>query len=101
MVYLHLRVLAALMVYTWRPRRREEVDFVVEHGRRLLAVEVKMRGDVKFRHTDGMRAFLDDHPDAAGGLVVHGGRKIERLTEKIVAVPWTVVAGLAEPDGYV
>ena len=63
LIYLHLRSLAELMtpkarLYFWRTRSGDEVDFVVEHGRRLLAIEVKMTDQPGFRHTNGLRTFL-------------------------------------------
>ena len=56
MVFLHLRVLARLLaprarLYSWGSRAGHEVDFVVEHGRRLLAVEVKLTERPGYRHT--------------------------------------------------
>lgn len=47
MIYHHLRVLCRLMtpaakLYFWRKQSDAEVDFVVEHGRRLLAIEVRL-----------------------------------------------------------
>jgi hypothetical protein len=98
LVYLHLRVLAGLLtpparIHYWRTRAGDEVDFVIEHGRRLLAVEVKWTDAPGYRHTAGLRRFLEDHPAAAGGLLVHGGQQTLRLDERIVAVPWSVIAG--------
>ena len=47
LIYLHLRVLAGLLtpkarLHFWRTTTGDEVDFVLEHGRRVLGVEVKM-----------------------------------------------------------
>jgi predicted AAA+ superfamily ATPase len=98
LVYQHLRSLCSLLtpqarLYTWRTRRGEEVDFVVEHGQRVLAVEAKLATEVSFRLTAGLRAFLAEVPDAVGGLLVYAGNRVVRLAETLVAVPWTVLAG--------
>jgi uncharacterized protein len=98
LIYLHIRVLASLLtpcpqVHFWRTRAGQEVDFVVVHGRRVLALEVKMTDRPGYRHADGLRLFLDRHPDAVGGLLVHGGPTVERLGERVVAVPWTMLTG--------
>jgi predicted AAA+ superfamily ATPase len=98
MIHLHLRTLANLLVprarlYFWRTQTGDEVDFVIEHGRRLLAVEVKLTDNPGYRHADGLRKFLAAHPTAAGGLLLHCGAAIRRLDEKIVAAPWSVLAG--------
>lgn len=98
LIFHHLRVLTSLMtpparLYFWRTRSGREIDFVVEHGRRLLAIEVKRTMRVGYGDTASLRAFLDEYPEAAGGLLLHGGREIRRLGEKIVALPWTVLTG--------
>jgi predicted AAA+ superfamily ATPase len=97
-IYHHLRVLTGLMtppgrIYFWRTQKGTEVDFVLEHGRRLLAIEVKQTDRPGYADAEGLRYFLREHPQAAGGLLVHGGRDIRRLDEKIVAAPWRVVTG--------
>jgi len=93
LIYLHLRSLTELLtprarLYFWRTRRGDEVDFVVEHGRRLLAIEVKLTEQPGFRDTQGLRTFLGAHP-TAGGVLLHGGATIQRLDEQIIAIPWT------------
>ena len=77
----------------WRTRAGTEVDFVVEHGRRVMAVEVKSTNNPGYRDIAGLQAFLGEHPDAAAGLLVHSGREIKRLDEKILAIPWTMLTG--------
>jgi hypothetical protein len=69
------------------------VDFVIEHGRRLLAVEVKLTANPRYRDAAGLRQFLDAHPSAVGGLLLHGGGETRRLGEKIVTLPWTLLTG--------
>ena len=98
LIYHHLRILTRLMVpagrlYFWRTRDGTEVDFVVEHGRRVAAVEVKSTDNPGYRDITGLQAFLNKHPTATAGLLVHGGRQIKRLGEKILAVPWTLLTG--------
>jgi hypothetical protein len=61
---------------------------VVEHARRLLAIEVKLTEQPGFRDTHGLRTFLDAHP-TAGGVLLHGGVTTQRLNEQIIAIPWT------------
>ena len=95
-IYHHLRVLTRLMkpsgrLYFWRRRDGVEVDFVLEHGRRLLAIEVKRTTQPGFRHASGLKVFIEEHPAASGGLLVHSGRQIRRLGENILAVPWTLL----------
>jgi predicted AAA+ superfamily ATPase len=97
-IYHHLRVLAQLMtpparLFSWRTQAGQEVDFVLEHGRKVLAIEVKQTSRPGYGDTSGLKAFLADHPHALGGLLLHGGTEIRWLGEHILAVPWTMVTG--------
>jgi predicted AAA+ superfamily ATPase len=97
-IYHHLRVLSRLMtpagrLHFWRTLEGHEVDFVLEYGRRLLAIEVKVTDNPGYRDTAGLRLFFEDHPHASGGLILYSGAQIKRLDEKIVAVPWSFITG--------
>lgn len=96
LIYHHLRILARLMtpagrLYFWRTRSGPEVDFVLEHGRRVLAIEVKYAASPGYGDAAGLRAFLAECPQASGGLLLHTGREIRRLDENIIAIPWTMI----------
>ena len=98
MIFLHLRTLTSLLtprarLYFWRTRAGAEVDFVVEHGRRLLAIEVKLTDNPGYRHATGLRAFIQEYPETAGGILLHSGTSIRQLDEKIITVPWTELTG--------
>ena len=97
-IYHHLRILARLMtpsgrLYFWRTLEGNEVDFVLEHGRKLLAFEVKLSDNLGYRDSAGLRLFLEKHPRTSAGLLIYGGHEIRRLDEKIVAIPWRLVTG--------
>ena len=98
LIFQHLRVLCGLLIpparlYFWRTRGGVEVDFVIEHGRRLLAIEVRKGARVGYGDAASLRVFLGEYPEASGGLLLYGGRVVRRLGERIVAVPWTMVTG--------
>lgn len=98
LIYHHLRLLTRLMtpagrLYFWRTRAGMEVDFIIEHGQHLVALEVKSTDNPGYRDTYGLRLFLDEHPKASAGLLVHSGREIKRLDKKIMAIPWTLLTG--------
>ena len=97
-IYHHLRVLAQLMnpparLFHWRTLGGQEVDFILEHGRKVLAIEVKQTSRPGYGDTKGLQAFLAGYPEAIGGLLIHGGSEIRRLGERILAIPWTMVTG--------
>jgi uncharacterized protein len=76
-------------VYYWRTATGEEVDFVVERGADLVAVEVK--ATTRPRASDAAHLALfrrEAGPAVRGGLLLHDGRDIERLGPDVVAVPW-------------
>lgn len=94
----HLRVLAQLLtprarLFYWRTASGDEVDFVIEQGRRLVAVEVKLTPRPRYGDVEGLRLFLREYPETRCGLLLHAGGEIRRLDEQIAAVPWTWMAG--------
>jgi predicted AAA+ superfamily ATPase len=97
LVLLHLRVGTQRMLprpklFYWRTVSGREVDFVVESGRKLLALKAKLTPSPRFSDADGLRTFLEEHPAAKAGILVHTGPSIRRLDEKITAVPWWLIA---------
>lgn len=93
MVYFHLRALCEGMtpkagLYYWRTVAGREVDFVIEHGRRLLAFEVKHTTNPNAFDIKNLLAFLDTYPETTRGVLVHAGNQIKWLHSKIIAVPW-------------
>jgi hypothetical protein len=49
------------------------VDFVVEHGRCLLPIEVKLAETVRHSDAAHLRRFMAEHPEAKVGVVVYAG----------------------------
>jgi predicted AAA+ superfamily ATPase len=98
MIFQHLRTLTSLLtprarLYFWRTRGGKEVDFVVEHGRRLLAIEVKLTGNPTYKHITGLKDFIQAHPTTIGGILLHSGPTISHLSEKIIGIPWSMLTG--------
>jgi hypothetical protein len=98
LIYQHLRVSTSLLtprgrLHFWRTQTGDGVDFVIEHGRRIVGIEVKMTDAPGYRHAAGLVRFLGEHPQAVGGILLHGGQQIRRLDEKIVALPWSLLTG--------
>lgn len=94
----HVRLLAQFLVPRprlahWRTVAGQEVDLVLEHGKRLIAFEAKMSERPHDADAAGLRLFLEEYPEASCGLLVHAGRGIRRIDRKIAAVPWTWLAG--------
>lgn len=93
LVHLQLRADAELQVprvgiYFWRTSGGREVDFVLEQGRDLVAVEVKMTTRPSYNDIKNLLAFLEEHPRAIRGVLVHAGSTLRHLHSKVIAVPW-------------
>ena len=65
------------------------MDFVVEHGDRLLPIEVKASPHPRLRDAAHMRAFRAEYaPKARSGLLLHGGTATQWLAPDVLATPW-------------
>lgn len=98
LILLHLRALTQLLVprphlYYWRTATGKEIDFVIEQGRKLIAVEVKLGSAPRYADAAGLRVFLDEYPETLAGVLIHSGDNVHYLHEKIIAVPWHLLAG--------
>jgi len=71
----------------WRTADGIEVDFVLEHERRLLPIEVKASTRARSADAGGIEKFFAHHRSAKVGLVVHTGDDAYALTPRIAAVP--------------
>jgi hypothetical protein len=66
----------------------EEIDLVVEHGRRLLPIEVKTAHSIRTANAKALDAFCEElGPRAPFGLLVFDGTESHQLTRHVVAVP--------------
>ena len=76
----------------WRTVNEEEVDFVIESGRRLLAVEVKSTSRPRYRDARHLLTFRREYGRAVhGALLLHAGEETFWLAEGVLAVPWWLV----------
>ena len=75
-----------------RPVAGHPTTLCREWGRSLLAIEVKLSQTARYDDVRGLGRFLESHPACCAGVLVYAGSEIVRLDEKIVAVPWTVIA---------
>jgi predicted AAA+ superfamily ATPase len=93
LVFLHLNTHAQLLMpkarlFHWRTVAGKEVDFVLEWGRRLLAVEVKLTDRPKFSDIETLKLFLKEYPETVAGILVYTGKEIKMMSHDIVAIPW-------------
>ncbi|MBI5408000.1 MAG: ATP-binding protein [Nitrospirae bacterium] len=93
MVYMHLKAASELMVpkakiFYWRTTTGKEVDFVLEHGKRLLAFEVKLTQNPTFNDAKNLLAFIEEYPQTTRGILLHSGNVVKWLHSKILSAPW-------------
>ncbi|MDE2975890.1 MAG: DUF4143 domain-containing protein [Acidobacteriota bacterium] len=76
-------------VLYWRTAGGVEVDFVIETGERLLAVEAKTTTNPGHRDTRGLRLFRDEYGErCAGGILLHAGDDTQSMADGVLAAPW-------------
>ena len=73
----------------WRTATGEEVDFVIEVDRRLVAIEVKAGDRPKVDDARHLRSFRAEYKSRARtALLLHTGDRVEWLAPGILAAPW-------------
>ena len=73
-------------LFHFRTRRGAEVDFVLQRGREVWAIEVKASRSIHGADTKGLSAFAERAGRPARSIVVHLGPRRERVNES-EAVP--------------
>lgn len=80
----HLR--SANLCY-WRTDGGYEVDFVLENGEEIIAVEVKASATWSKSDLSGLRAFLEAFPGCRAGVLAYNGTETLKLDDRLQAVP--------------
>ena len=97
LVFLQLKVLGLLFTprlkfYHWSTVKGKKVDFVIEWGRKIVAMKLNFTTEPRYEDSANLRLFLEEYPDTVFCLLVHNGSTIRMLHEKILAVPWNALA---------
>jgi hypothetical protein len=80
-------------IFYWRTASGTEVDFVIEHQRRLVPIEVKAGSRARTADAAGVERFLEQYPRAKWGLVMHTGSDCYALSRRVIAAPVSRVLG--------
>lgn len=73
-----------------RTKDGAEVDFVVEHGKRITPIEVKWTERPTVSDCRHLLGFLDDVPGSSKqGLIVCRCPRPMRVHERVLAIPWS------------
>jgi predicted AAA+ superfamily ATPase len=93
LLFFHLKILSELMIpkakmYYWRTVDGKEVDFIIEHGKKILAFEVKHIKNPTINDAKNLLIFLDLYPATSKGILIYDGNSIKWIHSKILAIPW-------------
>lgn len=72
---------------------RHEVDFVIEDGRRVVAIEVKAASRWADRDLAGLRAFLARTPQCAAAVLACNGPTAANLGSRLWVIPMAHLVG--------
>ncbi|HEX9733960.1 MAG TPA: ATP-binding protein [Thermoanaerobaculia bacterium] len=76
-------------LFYWRTAIGEEVDFVIEAGKRLLPIEVKATTRPRLGDAKHLRTFRAEYGrKARAALLLHTCSTLEWLTPDVLAAPW-------------
>jgi hypothetical protein len=71
----------------WHEQGRHEVDFVIEAGRKILAIEVKAATRWRAGDLSGLHAFLERTPACCAAVLAYNGKEAVQLGERLWAIP--------------
>ena len=71
----------------WHEQGRHEVDFVIEAGRRVFALEVKAATRWSESDLSGLRAFLERTPACVAAVLAYNGKEAVKLDGRLFAIP--------------
>lgn len=76
--------------YFWRTSGNQEVDFILQLGRKIIPIEIKAGQNIEVRCLTGLNAFLRHHPDMKQAIVLYQGNL--KQEGKVLFVPiWLIV----------
>ncbi len=74
-------------LHFWNIQGRNEVDCIIEYGRKALAIEIKAAERWHEKDLSGLRAFLSGHAECSAALLAYNGTETVKLDDRLWAVP--------------
>jgi hypothetical protein len=71
----------------WHIQGRREVDFVIEHKKHCVAIEVKAAGRWSESDLASLKVFLENTPSCRAAILAYNGTQSAQLGKKLWAVP--------------
>jgi len=76
-----------LCIRFWNVQGRHEVDFVVTHGRRSIAIEIKSGTRFGDHDLARLQTFSAKTPGVAASILAYNGTEAVQLGERLLAIP--------------
>ena len=74
-------------LFYWRVRRTAEVDFIIEAGNKVLAIEIKWASKINHQDWKGLELFRRKCPKCVAGILGYSGSEVVPLGPGLFAVP--------------
>jgi predicted AAA+ superfamily ATPase len=82
-------------LYFWRTHAGQELDFLLEFGGKLVAIEVKWSSRVEGSVLSSLERCHDDlKGKLLSSVILYGGTEVVPLSPKIIAIPFSVFFGI-------
>jgi len=80
-------------IHYWHVQGRHEVDFVIEHKRETIAIEIKSAGRWNTHDFAGLKAFLKTTPNCKAAILAYNGPEAIKIEKRIWAIPISMLLG--------
>ncbi len=79
---------AGRQVSHWRLGTGQEVDFIAQQHRSLVAIEIKAASTASTRDARHLRTFMDRTPETVRSLLLSCDPEVSMLSQGTIAAPW-------------
>jgi predicted AAA+ superfamily ATPase len=74
-------------IHYWHVQGRHEVDFVIEHKRETIAIEIKSAARWNSHDLSGLKAFQKVTSNCKAAILAYNGSEAVKLEDNIFAIP--------------
>jgi len=96
MIFLHLQIISSIIranLYFFKKRanKKNEIDFILEKEKKIVAIEAKMKDSVRYDDYRNLLFFLEKFKNTSFGIVIYTGKDVVKITDKIYYIPWDLI----------
>lgn len=74
-------------IFYWQTQAGKEVDFIIEQGQNLIAIEVKSAESWGGRDLAGLNEFLSVTPNCKAAVLAYNGKESAKIGDRLWAIP--------------